>query len=58
MQRLPGTIGVFAADSSKGTLVEVEQTPSGGVMPRSFAIDPSGRYLFSLHQLSNTVVQF
>jgi 6-phosphogluconolactonase len=58
MERLPGTIGVFAADSSKGTLSEVEQTPSGGVMPRSFVIDPSGHYLFSLHQLSNTVVQF
>ena len=27
-------------------------------MPRSFGIDPTGRYLFALHQLSNNVVQF
>jgi 6-phosphogluconolactonase len=57
MDRLPGTIGVFAVDSSKGTLNLVEQVPSGGVMPRNFAIDPTGRYLFSLHQLSNNVVE-
>lgn len=58
MERLPGTIGVFAVDSAKGTVAELEQTPSGGVMPRNFAIDPTGRYLFSLHQLSNNVIQF
>lgn len=57
MERLPGTIGVFAVDPAKGTLAELEQTPSGGVMPRNFAIDPTGQYLFSLHQLSNNVVQ-
>jgi 6-phosphogluconolactonase len=58
MERLPGTIGVFAVDQEKGTVALVEQTPSGGVMPRSFAIDPTGQYLFSLHQLTNNVVQF
>jgi 6-phosphogluconolactonase len=26
-------------------------------MPRSFAIEPTGRYLFALHQLSNNVVE-
>ena len=26
-------------------------------MPRNFAIDPTGRYLFALHQLSNNVVE-
>jgi 6-phosphogluconolactonase len=57
MDRLPGTIGVFAIDPAKGTLTLVEQVPSGGVMPRNFAIDPSGRYLFALHQLSNNVVE-
>jgi 6-phosphogluconolactonase len=57
MDRLPGTIGVFAVNSAKGTLTLVEHVPSGGVMPRNFAIDPTGRYLFALHQLSNTVVE-
>jgi 6-phosphogluconolactonase len=57
MDRLPGTIGVFAVDPAKGTLTLVEQVPSGGVMPRNFAIDPTGRYLFALHQLSNNVVE-
>ena len=56
--RLPGTIGIFAVDPSKGTLTEVEYAPSGGVMPRSFGIDPTGRYLIALHQLSNNVVEF
>jgi 6-phosphogluconolactonase len=55
--RLPGTIGVFAIDPAKGTLTEVEQTASGGVMPRSFGIAPTGRYLFALHQLTNNVVE-
>ena len=57
MDRLPGTIGVFGIDPAKGTLTVVEHFPSGGVMPRSFAIDPTGRYLFALHQLSNNVVE-
>ena len=55
--RLPGTIGVFAIDPVKGTLTVVEHFPSGGVMPRNFAIEPTGRYLFALHQLSNNVVE-
>lgn len=57
MDRLPGTIGVFAINPAKGTLTLVEQSPSGGVMPRNFAIDPTGRYLFALHQISNNVVE-
>jgi 6-phosphogluconolactonase len=57
MDRLPGTIGVFGIDPAKGTLTVVAHFPSGGVMPRSFAIDPTGRYLFALHQLSNNVVE-
>jgi 6-phosphogluconolactonase len=56
--RLPGTIGIYAVDTVKGTLSEGEYSASGGTMPRSFGIDPTGRYLFALHQLSNNVVQF
>jgi 6-phosphogluconolactonase len=55
--RLPGTIGVFAIDQDKGTLTEVEQVPSGGVMPRSMGLDPSKKFLIALHQLSNNVTE-
>jgi 6-phosphogluconolactonase len=58
IDRLPGTISVFAIDPQKHTLSEIRQFPSGGVMPRNFAIDPTGQYLFALNQLSNNVVQF
>jgi 6-phosphogluconolactonase len=58
IDRLPGTISMFAIDPQKHTLSEIRQFPSGGVMPRNFAIDPTGQYLFALNQLSNNVVQF
>jgi 6-phosphogluconolactonase len=57
IDRLPGTIGVLAIDPQKHTLSEVQQVPSGGIMPRSFGIDPTGQYLFALNQISNNVVQ-
>lgn len=58
IDRLPGTIAVFAIDPQKHTLTELRQFPSGGIMPRNFAIDPTGQYLFALNQVSNNVVQF
>jgi 6-phosphogluconolactonase len=58
IDRLPGTISVFAIDPEKHTLSEIRQFPSGGVMPRNFAIDPSGQYLLALNQVSNNVVEF
>jgi 6-phosphogluconolactonase len=58
IDRLEGTIALFAIDPQKHTLTEVHQFPSGGLMPRHFAIDPSGQYMFVLHQVSNNVVQF
>jgi len=54
----PDTIGVFAIDSSAGTLSDVEQVSPGGTMPRNFAIDPTGSYLFSGNELSGTVTVF
>lgn len=56
--RGPETIGVFSIDGSSGKLTEVEQVPSGGKMPRSFGIDPTGRWLLSANELSNNVVVF
>ena len=58
IERLPGTISLFAIDPQKHTLSEIHQFPSGGVMPRNFAIDPTGQYLFALNQVSDNVVQF
>jgi len=57
IDRLPGTISVFAIDPQKHTLSEIRQFPSGGLMPRSFGVDPTGQYLFALNQISNNVVQ-
>jgi 6-phosphogluconolactonase len=54
----PDTIGVFSIDPGKGTLSEVEQVAPGGTMPRTFAIDPSGSYLFAANELTGNVVLF
>ena len=54
----PDSIGVFAIDADKGTLTEVEQVPPGGTMPRNFAIDPTGSYLFAANELSGNVALF
>jgi 6-phosphogluconolactonase len=56
--RAPDTIGVFSIDPGKGTLTQVEQSLTGGVMTRNFAIDPTGAYLLAANQLSNNVVVF
>jgi 6-phosphogluconolactonase len=54
----PDSIGVFAIDPDKGTLTEVEQMPPGGTMPRNFAIDPTGSYLFAANELTGNIVLF
>jgi 6-phosphogluconolactonase len=57
-ERAPDSIGVFAIDSKAGTLTPVQESPTGGVMPRNFKIDPTGEYLLSGNELSNNVVIF
>lgn len=54
----PDSIGVFAIDDEKGTLTEVEQAPPAGTMPRNFAIDPTGSYLFVANELTGNIVLF
>jgi 6-phosphogluconolactonase len=54
----PDSIGVFAIDPVKGKLSEVEQEPTVGHTPRSFAIDPTGAYLFEAGQASGSVTLF
>ncbi len=58
LDRLPGMIALFAIDPQNGTLTPVDQFPSGGTMPRSLGVDPTGHYLFALNQITNNVVQF
>jgi 6-phosphogluconolactonase len=54
----PDTIGIFAIDPDKGILTLVDQTLSGAIMPRNFAIDPTGSYMLVAHQYSNNVIVF
>ena len=56
--RGPDTIGVYAIEPGKGTLTFIEQTLSGGTMPRNFKIDPTGAYLLAANQLTNNIVPF
>ena len=51
------TIAVFAIDPAKGTLTPVEYTPVGKI-PRNFAIDPTGRYLFEANQEGGNVIVY
>jgi 6-phosphogluconolactonase len=53
--RGPDSIGVFAIEPEKGTLIEIQEQPTL-IMPRSFAIDPTGSYLLSASELNNTIV--
>jgi 6-phosphogluconolactonase len=52
------SIAVFAIDQQKGTLTRVENTSTGGEVPRNFAVDPSGRYLFAANQQTDNIVLF
>lgn len=54
----PDDIGIFSIDPEKGTLTLVAETPSGAIMPRNFAIDPTGSYMLVAHQYSNNVIVF
>ncbi len=54
----PDSIGVFAIDPVKGSLTEVEQVAPQGTMPRQFAIDPTGAYLFAANELTGNVALF
>jgi 6-phosphogluconolactonase len=51
-------LAVFARDAGTGRLGLVEHVPSGGRTPRSFVIDPTGRYLLAANQQSDQVVVF
>lgn len=52
------TIAVFARDPATGHLSPLQQIPSGGRAPRSFALSPDGRWLITAHQDSNDLFLF
>jgi 6-phosphogluconolactonase len=52
------SIAVFAIDPAKGTLKHVENVSTQGKTPRSFSLDPTGRYLIAANQDSSTLVVY
>jgi 6-phosphogluconolactonase len=52
------SIAVFSIDAASGALTPVEYVSTRGSRPRSFAIDPSGRYLFVANVETQNVIEF
>jgi 6-phosphogluconolactonase len=52
------SIAVYAIDAAKGTLTLVEIAPTQGKTPRSFEIDPTGKFLLAENQESDSIVIF
>lgn len=52
------SVTVFAADKKNGKLTFVQNTPSGGKVPRGLGIDPTGRWLITGHQKSDNAAVF
>ena len=52
------SIAVFTVDARNGRLTRLANTPTGGNVPRNFAVDASGRWLLAANQRSNDIVAF
>jgi 6-phosphogluconolactonase len=52
------SIAVFSADTRTGKLTYVQHQPTGGKIPRHFALDPSGQWLLAENQGSDNIVVF
>jgi 6-phosphogluconolactonase len=50
------SIAVFTVADNGGRLTPLEHTPTGGRIPRHFALDPSGQWIVVTHQLSASIV--
>lgn len=55
--RLHDTIGIFRVDNN-GRLTRAGEASTLGDYPRSFTIDPTGRFLFSCNQRSDALTAF
>jgi 6-phosphogluconolactonase len=53
-----GYIVALAVDGKTGKVTPAGMYPSGGVNPRNFTLDPSGRWLIAAHQDSGSLVVF
>jgi len=53
-----GYLTVFQVDGKTGMVKQIQVQPTGGKEVRSFAIDPTGKYLLAGNGVSNTVVEF
>jgi 6-phosphogluconolactonase len=49
-------IAVFAIDSAKGTVTQVQSVALEGKTPRNFALDPTGQWLWEANQESDSIV--
>jgi 6-phosphogluconolactonase len=53
-----GDLVVFAVNQKTGELTAIQHVPSGGVTPRNFDFDPTGRWLLVTNHGSNTAMVF
>jgi 6-phosphogluconolactonase len=53
-----GDIAAFNIDPQEGTLTPIDWVNSGGKIPRSMAIDPTGQWLLCGNQNSGNIVEF
>ena len=52
------SVTIFAVDKKSWHLTFVQNITSGGKVPRGLGIDPTGHWLITGHQQSNSVVEF
>lgn len=52
------TISTYKIAPSTGLLKEIDMQSTGGLIPRNFVIDPTGKYLLVANQESNEIVIF
>ena len=52
------SVSVFATDGHSGKLILVQNISAGGKVPRGFGIDPTGHWLITANQKSDSVVEF
>ena len=52
------SLQVYAIDTHKGTLTQIQSVSTEGETPRGFALDPAGRFLLVGNQNSNNIVIF
>ena len=52
------SIAMFGADEETGQLHALGHMPSGGQIPRGFAVDPAGNYVLAANQNSDNIVVF